>query len=100
MDMPQVKKCNAEMCAFNKNHACHALAITVGDQHAARCDTFWDRGTEGGDVREIGRVGACKMEDCEYNHDLCCTAPGIEVRYNNEGPVCVTYNPIKAHAIA
>ena len=32
MEMPVVTECAVEDCAYNRDHACHALAITVGYQ--------------------------------------------------------------------
>ncbi|MFC5673066.1 DUF1540 domain-containing protein, partial [Streptomyces incanus] len=45
MEMPAVHECVAEDCAYNRDRACHALAITVGDTAGvvvrhAHCDTF------------------------------------------------------------
>jgi hypothetical protein len=99
MDMPRVSTCNATLCAFNEGHACHALAITVGDERAPRCDTYCECAAHAGDVHEIAGVGACKMDDCEYNDGLYCTASNIQVKSSDVGPICVTYNPIKAHAV-
>jgi len=31
IEMPLVKRCDAEKCGFNKNNGCHAKAITIGD---------------------------------------------------------------------
>jgi hypothetical protein len=94
--MPQVSSCNAATCSFNKDNKCHALAITVGDKHAARCDTFWHNGKHAGDVEEIAGVGACKMEDCEFNEGLYCTASIITVEQSPHGPICITYSPVTA----
>lgn len=98
MDMPQVKLCNAAKCAFNKDNACHALAVTIGDDLIARCDTYLVNGSHGGILSEIAGVGACKMEDCTHNKGLYCRAPAIEVKYTKNGPVCATYSPAMAHA--
>ena len=98
MDMPRVRTCNAAQCAFNKGNNCHALGITIGDENLARCDTFWQNGRHGGDVHEIAGVGACKMEDCEFNEGLYCRAAAVAVKQSADGPVCMTYSPVVAHA--
>lgn len=95
MDMPPVKMCSAENCAFNTGKACHALGITVGDPNAASCDTFMESGTHVKHATEMAGVGACKMEDCRHNEGLYCTADSIEVRKTANGAVCATYEPAK-----
>lgn len=40
MKMPVVNSCEAEACAYNTDSTCRALAITVGNQPSAYCDTF------------------------------------------------------------
>lgn len=91
MDMPQVKACNATECAFNKNTACHAHAITIGDATAPHCDTFFNRSKKGGDGTVVAGVGACKIDVCKYNHELNCTAPAVEIGHNGSEIVCMTY---------
>jgi len=99
MDMPQVKTCNANECAFNQGNNCHALAVTIGDENAAACDTFVKNGgTKGGKMTEIAGVGACKMEDCQHNEGLYCTASSIQVEQTADGAVCATYSPVKETA--
>jgi len=100
MDMPKVKMCDATKCAFNQGNNCHALAVTIGDAQSAACDTFMVNKSKGGEIQEIAGVGACKMEDCEHNEGLYCTAKTIEVKQSSDGPVCATYNPVKATAKA
>ncbi|MDW4909241.1 hypothetical protein RB628_28850 [Streptomyces sp. ADMS] len=63
------------LCAYNRDRACHALAITVGDILHAHCDTFFTSPAKGGDRSATGRVGACKMSDCRHNIDFECRAP-------------------------
>lgn len=91
LDMPQVIRCQAMECSYNKEGKCHALAITVGDPEAARCDTFFPSSQKGGDPDAIGRVGACKMTSCVYNEMLECQASGITVDVKGDEADCVTY---------
>ncbi|MFE9168728.1 DUF1540 domain-containing protein [Streptomyces kebangsaanensis] len=96
MEMPVVNECAAENCAYNRERACHALAITVGDTAGvvvrhAHCDTFTTSQTKGGDPSVTGRVGACKMSDCRHNSELECRAPGITVGYRQTEVECLTY---------
>ncbi|MBQ0988039.1 DUF1540 domain-containing protein [Streptomyces sp. F63] len=93
MDMPIVNDCAATSCAYNRESACHALAITVGDPGHAHCDTFVDSGARGGDMAATGRVGACKMSDCRHNDQLECRAPGITVGFQQHAADCLTYAP-------
>jgi hypothetical protein len=93
MEMPVVKECAVETCAYNRNGACHALAITVGDARHPHCDTFLVAPVKGGDPSATGRVGACKMSDCMHNVDLECRAPGIRVGFQQKEVACLTYQP-------
>ncbi|OII67931.1 MULTISPECIES: DUF1540 domain-containing protein [unclassified Streptomyces] len=93
MDMPVINQCEAGDCAYNKDHACHALAITVGDVHHAHCDTFLDSPSKGGDPGATGHVGACKAAECRHNRQLECHAPAITVGYQENNVDCLTYAP-------
>ncbi len=48
MKMPQVTECEMSECAYNKDNACHAMAITIGDGAHPRCDTFFRSAGRGG----------------------------------------------------
>ncbi|GAA2784790.1 DUF1540 domain-containing protein [Saccharopolyspora taberi] len=91
--MPLVNNCGAEDCAYNSDHNCHALAITIGEPRHAQCDTFTTVSQRGGDPDAIGHVGACKMSDCRHNVDLECQAPGITIGYQQNTVDCLTYAP-------
>lgn len=93
MDMPAVNECQVEACAYNRNHACNALAITVGNSRHAECETFLNAPSRGGDPEAVGRVGACKMAGCSYNKQLECQAPGIVVGMKQQDVDCLTYAP-------
>ncbi len=91
-NMPKVMKCEATQCIYNKGSQCHTLAITVGDEEPC-CDTFKSSQTKGGYQDITGGVGACKVEDCEYNKSFECTAQTIKVIMNGDHPDCGTYEP-------
>ncbi|CAM5730083.1 DUF1540 domain-containing protein [Streptomyces hirsutus] len=95
MQLPVISECVAESCAYNHDHTCHAVAITVGDVSNPVsnpvCDTFMDADIEGGEPSVTGRVGACKMADCRHNTGLECHAPSITVGYEREQVDCLTY---------
>ncbi len=99
MEMPQVKACGAAKCSYNKAGACHALAVTIGEAGQPVCDTFLANGASKADVMEIAGVGACKVEDCEHNQGLYCTAASIQVKHEGGVPVCATYAAVKEHAV-
>lgn len=90
MEMPAVNACSVEECAYNREQACHALAITIGDTRQAHCDTFFRSATKGG-APSIGKVGACKVADCIHNTDFECQAPGITVGHQGDLVDCLTY---------
>jgi hypothetical protein len=93
MEMPVVNRCEATSCAYNRDRMCHATAITVGDVSHAHCDTFFTAPAPGGDPSTTGRVGACKMSDCQHNVQLECQAPGIDIGYSLDEADCLTYAP-------
>ncbi|MCF6522703.1 DUF1540 domain-containing protein [Streptomyces sp. JJ36] len=93
MDMPIVNQCTVTECVYNREEACHALAITVGDVQHPRCDTYFSAGTKGGDPSTTGRVGACKVSACRHNAQFECRAPGITVGYQQTEVDCLTFAP-------
>jgi hypothetical protein len=93
MEMPAVNQCVVEDCAYNRDRACHALAITVGDVRRPQCDTFFSSPSKGGDPSATGRVGACKMSGCTHNDQFECRAPGITVGFQQSEIDCLTYAP-------
>ncbi|GAA3411565.1 DUF1540 domain-containing protein [Streptosporangium vulgare] len=93
MQMPTVNECQVEACAYNTEHACHALAITVGNSSHAECETFFKVSSKGGDPAATGRVGACKMANCQHNVQYECQASGIVVGYAQQDIDCLTYAP-------
>ncbi|AXE27086.1 DUF1540 domain-containing protein [Streptomyces globosus] len=93
MDMPVVNQCSVEDCAYNRDSACHALAITVGDTRTPHCDTFFTSSRKGGDPATTGRVGACKVSACRHNNNFECNAPGISVGYVQSEVDCLTFAP-------
>ncbi|MCY9783342.1 DUF1540 domain-containing protein [Nocardiopsis sp. EMB25] len=92
-NLPVVNSCSADACAYNTDHNCHALAITVGESEHAQCDTYVNIPAQGGDPVSTGHVGACKMSDCQHNVRLECQAPGIAVGYVSNQVDCLTYAP-------
>ncbi|QUH02868.1 DUF1540 domain-containing protein [Saccharopolyspora erythraea] len=92
-DMPIVNKCTADSCAYNQEHTCHALAITVGEPTHPQCDTFTTASVRAGVASATGHVGACHMGDCQHNVDLECQAPGISVGFHENTVDCLTYQP-------
>ncbi len=89
--MPTVSACEQESCSYNKKKACHAMAITVGDnQHHPMCDTVLMANHKGG-VTAPGQVGACKEGECKFNMDFECTAKSIQVGIHEGCADCITY---------
>ena len=93
MKMPKVSRCDVNQCAYNIDHNCHALAITIGDDEHPKCDTFTPGGKKAGDLTSTGGVGACKVSTCDYNRDLECAAPSIVVGQKQDEADCVTFEP-------
>lgn len=92
MKMPKVMDCTVKDCAYNMDKACHAMAITIGeDAHTPACDTFFQSKTHGGVKDMTAGVGACKTADCQYNRDFECSAPNIHVGMKGKQPDCLTF---------
>ena len=91
IEMQKVKECGVLDCAYNRDNACRALAITVGDDEP-RCDTFWTYSHKAGDPTRLGGVGACKVLKCMHNFDGECGSPlGIVVGREGNKPKCLTF---------
>ncbi len=57
MEMSKILACGMSNCAYNQDHVCHTLAITVGPH--AECNTFSHASPKGGFEEVNGGVGAC-----------------------------------------
>jgi hypothetical protein len=93
MSMSKISECDVTNCSYNVDKKCHTLGITVGDQSCARCDTYFDSGTKGGDLEVSGGVGACKTADCKFNTAFECSALAIKVGRHSGHADCETYTP-------
>ncbi|MFP4356473.1 MAG: DUF1540 domain-containing protein [Phycisphaerae bacterium] len=92
MQMPKVNDCQVDACAYNEGHACHALAITIGNATNPDCDTFFDHDSKGGDASATAGVGACKVSACKFNQSLECSAESIQVGKKSGHAYCMTYS--------
>ena len=92
MKMVQVKQCDVSECAYNSDHMCHAIAVTIGhaDDHPM-CDTFCPSQSKGGVPNMIAGVGACKVSACQHNDSLECTATSISVGHQSDEVDCLTF---------
>ena len=92
MKMPQVSDCTVTDCAYNTSQACHALAITVGEEpDEPICDTFFASSNHGGVKDVTAGVGACKAADCQFNQEFECTAANVKIGYQGDQPDCLTF---------
>ncbi|HNR51273.1 MAG: hypothetical protein BWZ01_00413 [Deltaproteobacteria bacterium ADurb.BinA179] len=92
MSMPEITRCDATECSYNRDRQCHTMAITIGDASCPMCDTFVQTDASGGDPSVIGRVGACKTSNCRYNEALECTAESINVGMHSRHADCMTFS--------
>ncbi|PLX84896.1 MAG: DUF1540 domain-containing protein [Desulfuromonas sp.] len=94
MNMPKVTDCSVSDCAYNDKHACHAMAITVGEKPSEPvCDTYFQSSIHGG-VRDMNAgVGACKSYDCQHNTDFECMAPNVHIAMKGSQPDCLDFEP-------
>lgn len=90
LTMPKVSECEAKECAYNVNHMCHALAINVGGA-VPECDTFVKKHSACVPAGDESGVGACRVEDCQFNECLICTAADIRVKWQMDSALCGTF---------
>jgi hypothetical protein len=95
--MAGVAECSIGECAYNTGHACHAIAITVGNGDLPMCDTFLVAREHSAGSGHAG-VGACKIASCGYNQELECGAGRILVGKLNARVRCMTY--VDVHEVA
>lgn len=91
IEMPDVSRCDAEMCAYNSKSHCRARAITIGDGAFPGCDTFLKGDNEGVSPDLVAGVGACKVASCQHNQGLECYADAIVVAKGGKQPACQTF---------
>lgn len=92
-EMPVVQACDMATCAYNRDAACHAKAITIGDGVSPGCDTYL-HGSQHVQNREMtAGVGACKVAGCQFNRDLECGAASIRVAARQGSVQCSTFQP-------
>ncbi len=94
MTMPKILDCDMTNCSYNSNNECHAMAITVGGSSPI-CDTCLQASKKGGAMDMIGSVGACKVEICQFNQSLECSAQGIHVGHHTDHAECNTFESIQ-----
>jgi hypothetical protein len=90
IEMADVHECAATECAYNKDNACHAKAITIGDGDNPNCDTFMAGPMHTRSTVIQAGVGACKVADCRHNEDLECAADNIRVAMAGACASCMT----------
>lgn len=91
VEMPNVAECQVSECAYNRDQACHARAITVGDGVKPGCDTYYKTGSHVRKATELAGVGACKVSGCQYNDDFECQAANIQVGFVGDSVDCLTF---------
>lgn len=91
IELPEVSRCDASVCAFNNENGCRARAITIGDGAFPGCDTFLGKAAGSVEAMQIAGVGACKIAGCKFNNDFVCQADSIAVATASAPPACQTY---------
>lgn len=91
LEMPMIESCNVSECTYNRDSACHAKAITVGDGETPGCDTYMHASKHVRNTSLCAGVGACKVSGCRHNSDFECGADQIEVASCGGGVFCTTY---------
>ena len=91
--MVKITSCNVTDCSYNKNNACHTLAITVGGpgDPCPSCDTYLHSSQKGGIQDVTAGVGACKVQNCVSNKSFECTAPSITIGKHQTHPDCMSF---------
>jgi hypothetical protein len=94
LDMPMIEGCDVLACTYNLNAACHAKAITIGDDATPGCDTYMHASEHVHNASLRAGVGACKVSSCQHNSDFECGAEGIHVGARGSGVFCMTFRAI------
>ncbi len=90
--MPLIVSCTGSECAYNRNLTCNAMAVTIGADREAVCDTFYRTERKVAHPDAVSFVGACKMEGCRFNRNLECTAySGVSLVGDHGRVRCHTY---------
>ena len=90
--MPMIVSCSGSDCSYNANLTCNAMAVTIGEQREAFCDTFYKSVQRIAYPDMTSFVGACKMENCRFNRKLECTAyKGVSLMGRADHVICSTF---------
>jgi hypothetical protein len=92
IEMPMIDACDVAECTYNRNAACHAKAITIGDGVTPGCDTYMSGSRHVKNAERRAGVGACKVSGCQYNNDFECGAGSVSVGLRSDGVFCMTYS--------
>lgn len=92
IEMPLVSKCEIKNCGYNVENNCHAKAITIGDELAPSCDTFFSNSIHSRETQRIAGVGACKITNCQFNDDFECLANSISIGEARGNINCLTFS--------
>jgi hypothetical protein len=99
MNMPRIRDCTTNICGFNTNNQCRAMAINVGDSDPSRknakpfCDAYFESEKKGGADVKSG-VDTCKQSNCAFNRESFCTSEGINVAIRGGRAVCSTFKAV------
>jgi hypothetical protein len=92
MEMSKIKECNMDDCSYNMDNKCHTMAITVGEEDQASCETYAHKSMLGGDLNMIAGVGACKVDSCSHNQALECTMQNVQMGSHNNHADCMSFS--------
>lgn len=92
MEMAKINECNMNDCSYNMENKCHTMAITVGEEDCASCDTYAHKSMKGGEMSMIAGVGACKVEACSHNQALECTMQNVQIGAHNSHADCMSFS--------
>lgn len=94
--MPTIKACSVSDCGFNIKDECYAKAITIGNEQAPNCNTFFKSPDEDAHIKTVKQsagVSACKLSNCQFNTDYACTADEVLISQRYQKANCATYLP-------
>jgi hypothetical protein len=91
--IPEIERCEAIACTYNRGGKCHTVAINVGD-FELWCDTFFASVEKGGKDDQNAGVGACKVSNCSFNSAFECTRSFIQVKMISNHPVCGSFQRV------
>ncbi|MFA5866391.1 MAG: DUF1540 domain-containing protein [Actinomycetota bacterium] len=82
-----IDRCEAEVCAYNQNGNCYAVAIEIG-KDGASCESFTRSVMFNVSPHFLSQVSSCRMSGCASNRLSSCTRETVAIDGTPKGGIC------------